>query len=234
MNVLAIDTSTKALSVAVLQDGRVLAEYTTHLKTTHSVQCMPAIAHLLKECGLSPQDLSRIAVAEGPGSYTGLRIGVTIAKSLAWSLGIPLVGVSSLDVLAMTGRGASGLIVPIIDARRGQAFTNVYRGFVDGKMDKLYEDQLMDCGELVAQLQSGNEPVLVIGADIPTHEETFVHGLGDRVTFAKEENRLPRAILLGLLGIKKEPCENIHQFVPKYARLAEAEVNWNARQGKAE
>ena len=93
---LGIDTSNIPLSVAVVQNGQVVAEWTNSLKVTHSVGAMPAIEDVLKKVNLRPSDLDAIAVSEGPGSYTGVRIGVTIAKTLAWALKIPLVGVSSL------------------------------------------------------------------------------------------------------------------------------------------
>lgn len=101
---------------------------------------MPAIDELLKECGLKPSDLTQIAVAKGPGSYTGVRIGVTIAKTLAWSLNIPVKTVSSLEVLAANGRFFQGLICPLFDARRGQVYTGLYQ-YRDGKLHGLEEDQ---------------------------------------------------------------------------------------------
>lgn len=104
MTILAIDTSNLTLGVALIKDGKVIAEHISHLKKNHSVRAMPAIDELLKECGLKPSDLTQIAVAKGPGSYTGVRIGVTIAKTLAWSLNIPVKTVSSLEVLAANGR----------------------------------------------------------------------------------------------------------------------------------
>jgi len=224
MNVLAIDTSTSVLSVALLQEGKVLAEYTTQLKKTHSVQALPAVQRLLEQCGLVAADLSRIVVAKGPGSYTGVRIGVTIAKTLAWSLGTQLVGISSLEALAQNGKWKEGYLVPIIDARRGQVFTALFRA-EHGVVERCSEDQILDCREWVQQLQALNEPVHVVGIDIAIHQEAFMDGLQKRVTFATAADCFPRASQLGLLGIER-PSEDCHHFVPNYARIAEAEANW--------
>ena len=123
MTILAIDTSNTALGVALLEENQVLGEYMTNLKKNHSIRIMPAIQMLMKDCERTPSDLTKIVVAKGPGSYTGIRIGVTIAKTLAWTLKLPLVGVSSLEILAGVGRYFDGYVSPIFDARRGQVFT---------------------------------------------------------------------------------------------------------------
>ena len=130
MKLLAFDTSSKALSVAILEDETLLAETTLTIKKNHSITLMPVIDFLMQQIDLTPKDLDRIVVAEGPGSYTGLRIAVATAKTLAHTLGIELVGVSSL--LALVPDDLEGLVVPVMDARRN----NVYAGFYQ-------EDQLV-------------------------------------------------------------------------------------------
>src|SRR5690554_6176022 len=100
MKILAFDTSNQPMSVAVVEDNKVLAEITVNIKRNHSIQLMPAIDEMLEQAKLTIDDIDRVAVAEGPGSYTGLRIAVTIAKSLAWTKEIELVGVSSLKLVA--------------------------------------------------------------------------------------------------------------------------------------
>ena len=98
MKILAIDTSNDVLGVALLSEDKIIGEYITNLKRNQSVRVMPAIERLLADCGTKPSELDKIVVAEGPGSYTGIRTGVTVAKTMAWSLGVPLSGVSSLAV----------------------------------------------------------------------------------------------------------------------------------------
>src|SRR6476661_5326619 len=113
MTVLAIDTSNQALGVALLDEDKIIGEYITNMKKNHSIRIMPAIQMLMKDCERTPRDLSKIVVAKGPGSYTGLRIGVTIAKTMAWSLHLPLVGISSLEILAAgAGRYFDGGVAP--------------------------------------------------------------------------------------------------------------------------
>src|SRR5574342_1124584 len=126
MTILAIDTSNYALGVALLEENQVLGEYMTNLKKNHSVRIMPAIQTLMQDCDRVPADLTKVVVAKGPGSYTGVRIGVTIAKTLAWTLKKDLVGISSLEVLAQSGKYFDGFTVPLFDARRTQVFTGLY------------------------------------------------------------------------------------------------------------
>lgn len=109
MNILAMDTSNQAMGVAVSKDGQPLGELSTNIKKNHSVRLMLAIDHLMREVNMAPTDLDKIVAAKGPGSYTGVRIGLMTAKSMAWSLDIPITGVSSLEVLAWQGR----FIIPI-------------------------------------------------------------------------------------------------------------------------
>ena len=120
MNYLLIDTSNQPLSVALMQDNQVIAEKTTNIKQNHSVQLMPEIQKLFEQSQIDKQDITDIVVAEGPGSYTGLRIGVTVAKTLAYALQTRLYGVSSLKALAATVKDDDRLLVPIFDAREKQ------------------------------------------------------------------------------------------------------------------
>lgn len=139
MKVLAIDTSNQVLGIALLEEGKVIGEYITNLKKNHSIRVMPAIQHLLQDCDTLPKELEKIVVAKGPGSYTGVRIGVTIAKSLAWSLKIPLVGVSSLALMTGVGRYFDGYLSPLFDARRGQLYTGLYR-YHENKLETVKND----------------------------------------------------------------------------------------------
>ncbi|AKS37204.1 hypothetical protein NP92_13985 [Anoxybacillus gonensis] len=227
MKVLAIDTSTFVMGIAVVDGQIVKGEIITNLKKNHSIRVMPAIEALLQECDMSPKDLERIVVAKGPGSYTGVRIGVTIAKTLAWTLNIPLVGVSSLEVMAASAKYFQGLVVPLMDARRGQIYTGLYK--VEGDcVQSIVADQVILATEWANELKAYNEPILLVGNDSSLHEATFVETL-DRVQVAPATLHNPRPSELAWLGINREP-EDIHTFVPNYIRLAEAEANWLARQ----
>lgn len=225
MSILAIDTSNYTLGVALLEEDKVIGEYITNVKVNHSVRAMPAIQTLMKDCGVEPNQLTKIVVAKGPGSYTGVRIGVTIAKTLAWSLNIPIVGVSSLEVLAAhTGRYFKGLVAPLFDARRGQIYTGLYQ-YQNGILETVIEDQNLLTVDWVEKLKSLNQPVLFVGNDLPIHREVIVSELKEQAFFADITEHNPRPAELGLLGRDRQG-EDIHSFVPNYIRLVEAEVKW--------
>ena len=228
MTILAIDTSNLTLGVALIKDGKVIAEHISHLKKNHSVRAMPAIDELLKECGLEPNDLTQIAVAKGPGSYTGVRIGVTIAKTLAWSLNIPIKTVSSLEVLAANGRFFQGLICPLFDARRGQVYTGLYQ-YRDGKLHGLEEDQNILLEDWLKKLKAMDQQVLFIGSDTGIHREMIERILDEQAVIADPALQLPRPSELALIGELKE-AEPVHSVVPNYIRLAEAEAVWLEKQ----
>ncbi len=232
MKVLSIDTSNYTLGVALLDGDQVKGEYITNLKKNHSIRVMPAIEALMHDCDIKPADLSKIVVAKGPGSYTGVRIGVTIAKTLAWTLNIPLVGISSLEVSAASaGRYFEGAVSPLFDARRGQIYTGLYQ-FIEGKIHTLQKDQLLLSTEWAAKLKEQERKILFIGNDLPLHQPILEDLLGDQVVFAEITEQNPRPSELALLGRDKEG-EDIHSFVPNYIRLAEAETNWlNANKEK--
>ena len=231
MTILAIDTSNNPLGVALLDDNQVLGEYITNLKKNHSVRIMPAIQTLMKDCEKVPSDLTKIVVAKGPGSYTGVRIGVTIAKTLAWTLNVPLVGISSLEILAAgTGRYFNGYVSPLFDARRGQVYTAIYH-YQDGKLTAVEQDQLVMLADWAAKLTEMSKPILFVGNDLPIHRAKIKELLGSQAIFASETEHNPRPGELALLG-RDKPGEDVHSFVPNYIRLAEAEAKWLEAKGK--
>lgn len=231
MTILAIDTSNYALGVALLEENEVLGEYITNLKKNHSIRIMPAIQTMMKDCDRTPSDLTKIVVAKGPGSYTGVRIGVTIAKTLAWSLKIPLVGISSLEILASgTGRYFDGFISPIFDARRGQVYTGLYH-FQNKQLVTEEEDRLVMLTDWAEKLKECDKPVLFVGNDLQIHQPSIEKLLGTQAVFAAFTENNPRPSELGLLG-KEKNGEDLHTFVPNYIRLAEAEAKWLEANGK--
>ena len=230
MKVLAIDTSNYVLGVAIVDQEKVIGEVITNLPKNHSVRVMPTIEQLMKECGIKPKELDRIVVAMGPGSYTGVRIGVTIAKTLAWSLQIPLVGVSSLEVVAANGRHFNGSISPIFDARRGQVYTGLYR-YEEKRLTCVEEDKIILLADWLEELRKRETPVLFIGNDLVIHKEQIETDLEQFAYVAPYTDWNPRPSELAILGMEKAPVD-VHTFVPNYIRLAEAEANWlGKRQG---
>ncbi|WP_100334206.1 tRNA (adenosine(37)-N6)-threonylcarbamoyltransferase complex dimerization subunit type 1 TsaB [Bacillus alkalisoli] len=224
MKVLAIDTSTYVLGIAIVDNEKVVGELITNLKKNHSLRAMPAVEQLMKECGITPKDLDRIVVANGPGSYTGVRLGVTIAKTLAWSLNIPLVGVSSLQLLAANGRYFPGVICPIMDARRGQVFTGLYEWENDRLVTKR-EDINILLTDWLEEIKMLNKKVLFIGEDVDKFKEVIRGQLGEMAHLASFVQHNGRPSELCKIGMEMEPT-NVHHFVPNYTRLAEAEAKW--------
>ena len=212
MKVLAFDTSSKALSLAILEDKQVLAETTINIKKNHSITLMPAIDFLMASLDWKPKDLDRIVVAEGPGSYTGLRIAVATAKTLAHTLNIELVGMSSL--LALVPRQQEGLVVPIMDARRN----NVYAGFYENAKPVLPEAHL-PFAEVLEQVKDA-EQVTFVGEVGP-----FVEKIQEHLPQANYQETLPNAANLALLAWDREAA-SLHDFVPNYLKRVEAEENW--------
>ncbi|MGM9956357.1 MAG: tRNA (adenosine(37)-N6)-threonylcarbamoyltransferase complex dimerization subunit type 1 TsaB [Peribacillus sp.] len=230
MKVLAIDTSNFTLGVALINGTQVIGEYTTNLKKNHSVRVMPAIESLLKDCDTSPKELTKIVVAQGPGSYTGVRIGVTIAKTLAWTLNVPLSAVSSLEVLAANGRYFDGLVSPLFDARRGQVYTGLYE-FDHGTLKTVTEDCNILSSEWAMKVKEYNRPVLFVGQDVEIHREAITDVLGNLAVFAPAQLYNARPSELAIIGLNKAEVD-IHHFVPNYIRMAEAEAKWLEQQGK--
>ena len=224
MKVLAIDTSNLVMGVGMIDGDQVIGEIMTNLKKNHSVRLMPAIEELMNEVNVKPKDLDRIVVAKGPGSYTGVRIGVTTAKTMAWSLNIPIVGVSSLEILAQNGKYFDGYVSPLFDARRGQVYTGLY-GVKDGFFQRLKQDQNLLLKDWLSELKKQDHKVLFLGNDVKLHEEMIKDMMGEKAVIGSIPNHIPRPAELAYLGLIKE-VESIHSFVPNYIRLAEAEAKW--------
>ena len=212
MKVLAFDTSSKALSLAILEDKQVLAETTINIKKNHSITLMPAIDFLMASLDWTPKDLDRIVVAEGPGSYTGLRIAVATAKTLAHTLNIELIGMSSL--LSLVPRQQEGLLVPLMDARRN----NVYAGFYENAKPVMPEAHL-SFAEVVEQVKDAEQVTFVGEVGV------FVEQIQEQLPQASYQETLPNAANLALWAWDKK-ADSLHDFVPNYLKRVEAEENW--------
>ncbi|WP_318617167.1 tRNA (adenosine(37)-N6)-threonylcarbamoyltransferase complex dimerization subunit type 1 TsaB [Sporosarcina sp. YIM B06819] len=228
---LGIDTANTPLSIAIVKDRELLVEETSAMAINHSLRAMPAIEELLAKVGIAPSQIDAIAVAEGPGSYTGVRIGVTIAKTLAWTLGKPLVGVSSLKALAANALFFNGLICSIIDARRNNVYAGVYQ-LNAGELMEVIEDGHYSLEELIRKIGECDGPVLFVGKDTAMYEQQIVEQLGHRAMIAPLHFNLPRASSLIYIAAQSEQEADVHAFVPEYRRIAEAEANWLKEQGK--
>ena len=213
MKLLAFDTSNQALSLAVLEDEHLLAQTTLNIKKNHSITLMPAIDFLMNSLDMKPTDLDRIAVAQGPGSYTGLRIAVATAKTLAHTLKIELVGVSSL--LALVPEQVEGLVIPVMDARRN----NVYAGFYQSGQSVRPEAHL-PLAEVLEIAGVADQPVTFVG-----ETAVFAEQIEAALPGVSVQPTLPDAAAIGRLGLEL-PAQSIHDFVPNYLKRVEAEENW--------
>ncbi|MEC1180819.1 tRNA (adenosine(37)-N6)-threonylcarbamoyltransferase complex dimerization subunit type 1 TsaB [Metasolibacillus meyeri] len=220
---LGIETANAPLSIALVQGGKIVAEVVQHIKVTHSAGAMPAIEELCAKASIKPAEIDAIAVSEGPGAYTGVRIGVTLAKTLAWTLQKPLVGVSSLQVLAMNGRLFNGVVCPLFDARRQHVYAAIY-----GRQATVLEDGHYAIADILEQVKQCGEQALFIGEDVVLYKEQIEQALGNQAVFAPFTLNLPRASELVALAMDKElpSIDATHAFVPQYRRIAEAEANW--------
>ncbi|QPC48201.1 tRNA (adenosine(37)-N6)-threonylcarbamoyltransferase complex dimerization subunit type 1 TsaB [Mangrovibacillus cuniculi] len=231
MITLAIDTSHYPLSVALVSETEFIGERTIHVKKNHSVRVMPTIEEFLKECEVTQDQISRVAVAKGPGSYTGLRIGVTIAKTLAWSWNVPLVGVSSLLSICGNARFYPELVCPIFDARRGLVYTGLY-SFTDGQPKTMKEDTNILLTDWLEELSTLQKNILFVGNDLVTFKQEITNVLGDRAQFVSNTASMPSAAWIAEVA-QSLRAEDVHTFEPSYVRLAEAEAKWQEEQEKS-
>lgn len=233
MKLLAIDTSNRPLSVAVLDDTQILATTTTNVGRNHSSTLLPIIEQAMAQAKVKPEELERVVVAAGPGSYTGLRIGVTTAKTLAFTLNKALVGVSSLAVLAGNVVTEGQLVAPLFDARRDNVFAGLYR-IENQRPVNIIVDQHVSVAAWGEQLAAYNEPIIFIGSDVDKYAAPLQQQLTTQFVRAQPQFDLPQAAVLGLMGRTMTPVSEIHNFVPNYLRLTQAERDWQAKHPEKE
>lgn len=241
MLILAIETSTKVGSVALLESSgeeggggtseKILGELTIHLGGNHSASLMPALDHLLQETNLDIGQVQGIALALGPGSFTGLRVGVATVKGLAYALNVPVVGISTLDTLAHNLCYASTLVCPVLDARKNEVYAAIYQGNGSGHLERITPDLVISPEELSRQL-TGKGKVIFLGDALQVYGEIWQKKLGAQALFAPPELSYPRAVQVGRLGLAKFQSGqtlNPFSFTPLYLRRSEAEINWELK-----
>ena len=199
MKILAIDTSALTATAAIISDGTLLGEMSITTKLTHSQTIMPMIDELLKKVSLDISDIDLFACSEGPGSFTGLRIGIGTIKGLAYGLGKPVVGVSTLEALAHNISYTDFLIAPIMDARRGQVYNAVYK-YEGEKLVCVTEPRALSVEELCEEL---TEKTIFVGDGVKVYKEKIAELLGEKAFFAPPQNQLQRAgsVAFAALGI---------------------------------
>lgn len=219
MNVLAIETSTLTGSVALLSEGKVRGEITLSVSVQHSERLMPTIERLLQDTD-SPIDL--FAVATGPGSFTGLRIGIAAALGLALAAGKPVVGISTLEGLAWNGIFFPGLIVPVLNAYRGEVYRGLYRRGAGWSLEAIEEDKAVSPTDLIRELKDHNARTLLLGNGVAICGEKVVEAVGDdRVRIAPAPFANPRASNIAFIAVEKFSAGlSSEPVLPRYLRKA--------------
>ncbi len=220
MRVLAVETSTLAGGVALLDGERVVAEYRLDVRVTHSERLMAVVDRVLADAGWAVADLQGLAVAVGPGSFTGLRIGLSTVKGLALALGLPVAAVPTLDAMAAALPFAALPVCPVLDARKGEVYCALYRW--DGIAMRRESDYLaLALGELAARLQ---EPTVLLGDGAPAIRSAHAR-------LAPFACRLPSPASVGALGLARlvqGQTVDAARLVPLYLRPSEAELKRRA------
>ncbi|MBU0480679.1 MAG: tRNA (adenosine(37)-N6)-threonylcarbamoyltransferase complex dimerization subunit type 1 TsaB [Proteobacteria bacterium] len=229
--VLAIETATQCGSVALLAGDVCLAENTINSTTTHSRRITSQIEYVMRECGVEWVDLDCIAVSLGPGSFTGLRIGLSTAKGFSMACEIPLVGVPTLDALALQMTGQPGtMICPVIDARKNEIYCALYKCDSDGRPALAGEYLVIHPGDLTGMIES---PTLFIGNGTEVYGELFRRELGGKYLPAPVASFMPRAATVGMIGsgyFQDDKIGDPATMVPIYVRPSEAEVSLSEKQ----
>ncbi|MBS3920542.1 MAG: tRNA (adenosine(37)-N6)-threonylcarbamoyltransferase complex dimerization subunit type 1 TsaB [Deltaproteobacteria bacterium] len=229
MKVLGIDTSTRCGSVGLIDEGEVISEYFLSIPVTHSERLLGAIDHLLKEARCPMEELDGWAISLGPGSFTGLRIGVSIVKGLAYATQKPVAGVSSLDVLASQISPTPYLICPILDARKGEVYTAFYRYDEANFLNRRSDYQAMRPEDLIKNIK---EKVIFVGDGIKTYGDYLNNSLSSFALFPNPSLHLPHGSAVARLGselLDKGVSLDVRTFIPIYVRPSEAEIKWQEK-----
>lgn len=242
MKLIGIDSSGLVASVAIMEDNKLVAEYTVNNKKTHSQTLLPMLDEIVKSTGLEMKEIDAIAIAAGPGSFTGLRIGSATAKGLGLALKKPIVPVSTVEALAYNMYGTNSLVCPIMDARRNQVYTGVYEfvkeelnnaekknertGFCCYRMKTVKEACAVPVEEIATFINEIGREVIFLGDGVPVFAEQLVTLMKVPYSFAPAHLALQKAGCVACLGMDKFKAgifEEAAAHSPEYLRLSQAE-----------
>ncbi len=230
MKILCLDSATESATAAIIDEDKLLGEITFNYKKQHSTIMMPMVDALLTSTDLSIEDIDGFVVSKGPGSFTGLRIGMATIKGLAQPTGKPFVTISTLDALANNLFFSTGVICPIMDALRGNVYTNFYR-VCNGSLEALGESEILSIEELINKLKNYNEPIHFIGDGTYKFKETLAENLSN-VYFAPTHLNVVKASSLGEIGLrrlKNGEKEDVFTSAPIYLRPSQAEREYEEK-----
>ena len=230
MKILALETSAKSVSAAVVENGTVLCSAYQNTGLTHSRTLMPLVDGMLRAADLQMSHMELIAVAQGPGSFTGLRIGVSAAKGLAWTLDVPCCGVSTLLAMAQNLRHTEATVICAMDARRSQVYNALFRA-KDGTLERLCDDRAIGLAELAEELKNDDSLKFVVG-DGAKLCYTYLQQQGIACRMAPAALVMQNAVGVGLAAEElaaEGKTVSAHELVPVYLRLSQAERERLAR-----
>lgn len=225
MLIFGTDTCSMSSSAAVMSEEKLVAEFTVNHKKTHSEKIMPQISAMLEACGTKLEDIDYFAASVGPGSFTGVRIGVATAKGFAQATNKPCVAVSALLALAFGAKSFRGLVCPILDARRNQVYSALFES--DGKaIKRITEDRALTLDDLLCELCGLGKDVIFTGDGVPVFKDKIVARLGEKAFFVPKSFNFNLASLVCEAAEEQIKAGDITGFdglVPNYVRLSQAE-----------
>lgn len=233
MKILAIDTSAKAASVCVAEDGKITGEFFINTALTHSQTLMPMTEQLLKNCGVDIKEIDAVAVNAGPGSFTGVRIGVAAAKGLAFPENLPCVSVSTLESMAYNAYDCDGIVCAVMDARCSQVYNALFR--VGSKtVERLTDDRALSLSDLKPELERyADEKILIVGDGAQIVDE-FLRNSAFKAVLAQPNIQVQKASSVALAAFKQIEEGNLttaEELMPVYLRLPHAQRELNKKKG---
>jgi tRNA threonylcarbamoyladenosine biosynthesis protein TsaB len=224
MNILTVDTSSIVASAAILNEEKLVGEIIINHQKKHSEKLMVAIDHLLSDSGLSIKDIDVFGIISGPGSFTGLRIGMATIKGFAQALNKPVVGVSSLESLAMNLPYAKGYICPVLDAQRNETYSGIFH-FENGKLCRDMDDGVMEIESLIEKIKHYSEPIYFLGDGVPRFKELLLSECETGVVVPSyvTMNRASSAAQIVLERSLNGEMSNYRDIEPIYIRPSYAE-----------
>jgi tRNA threonylcarbamoyladenosine biosynthesis protein TsaB len=231
MKILSIDTTSVAGSVALSEDGALVAQEQQGASGTHSEKLLGSIEHLLNIARWERGDIEGIAVAIGPGSFTGLRIGLATAKGLALALGRPISGASSLRSLALNGRSFTGTVAALIDARRGEIYAGAWRVGRGDELEEVMGECVLPPFELAKRMRGMEGEILCVGDGALAAADEIGRALGKRASVASGSQLRPQAVNLAILTLEslRSGGEDLASIAPNYVRRSDAEIGFKGK-----
>ncbi|SES86477.1 tRNA threonylcarbamoyladenosine biosynthesis protein TsaB [Natronincola peptidivorans] len=231
MKLLALDTSSIVATAAVLNGEKLMGEYILNHKKTHSQKLMPMLEEILKSCELSPKDIDVFGVAVGPGSFTGLRIGLATIKAMAQALDKPMVGISTLEGLAFNLIYCEKPICPIIDAQRDLVYTGLYQ-WQNQQLTRIMAEEVIDIHQLMAVFKEKQEKIVFVGDALEKFQGLIQEEMKDLAVFPPAIVTMPRASSIGELARRKAEKAEVSkpaEILPIYMRKSQAEKQWEEK-----